>query len=148
MHDGDRAFEPLADCRFWPLLQEPDLRPDSPPQDPDLRPDSPPIRQFTMKPAEVASYLQHVKTAMWMQDDVDLGEDCLVGPVDFTSVRTCYGPHNVVIVSHHHIDDLHWQALERVGSRCEADTPDIRDPPPPPPWRTLFEMHGCLLEDE
>jgi hypothetical protein len=115
-HELDCASKPLAECRFWPLLQE-------------ATDDGTPFRQFQLKPAKVSTHLQHVETTMWLQADVALGEDCLVGPFDFTCARIADGPRNKVTKIPHRIDELHWQALERIGPRRGVDTSDVRESP-------------------
>ncbi len=116
VNEQDSSTKPVAECRFWPKLQEFDD-------------DSSFVRYLQMKPNKVSNHLSYISGSDWCQADVALGEDRLVGPFDFTTARDTHGPLNKVIKFPNCVDNCYWEELERVAGRRDVDMSDIRTVP-------------------
>ena len=110
----DSTHKILAECRYWPLLRQ-------------YNDNGVPGKLHQVKPVKVVrQHLSQQAAVDFCTIDVALGEDRLVGPFDFTFVRVTEGPRRKVTQVPYRIDEIYWEALERIGPRRDVDVSNVR----------------------
>jgi hypothetical protein len=112
--DWETLRLPLWQCHFWPDVRK-------------ARSDGSVGESYAMRPNKVRQVLARDKTLRWESTQMCVAELMLVGPFNFSSVRTAMqGSRNKSISKYFHVDEVYWQQLEKVAPARGIDVSDVR----------------------
>ena len=118
-HHVDRRHKPLTDCRFWPDICR---RP---------TPTEPPSREpIPTSPAKAEELVRNDPTAAWIEDDVNLATDRLVGPFEFQPSPDRTTTRQKTTKFAQVVDLTHWDQLVIACQRVDLDASDVDTIPP------------------
>jgi len=118
-HHVDRRHKPLTDCRFWPDIRR---RP---------TPTEPPSREpIPTSPAKAEELVRNDPTVVWIEDDVNLATDRLVGPFECQPSQDPTTTRQKTTKFAQVVDLTHWDQLVVACKRVDLDASDVDTVPP------------------